>query len=152
MLVAMSLVLCLTGSLLGSLVGLLQPIFKKDLFIYFEREKLYSHTWVRGRGRGRDSILSRLHAQHGAQRGDTSHDCEIMTWAEIKSQMLNWLSHPDAPNDSFKMQVVMSFSSLKLSKEFSFMQNEIRMYNNLQGSTWSAHCLSFRWHLLPLSL
>ena len=24
-------------------------------------------------------------------------NCEIMTWAEIKSQMLNWLSHPGAP-------------------------------------------------------
>ena len=34
----------------------------------------------------------------GAQQGALSQDPEIMTWTEIKSQMLNWLSHPDAPS------------------------------------------------------
>ena len=29
----------------------------------------------------------------GAPRGVLSHAPEIMTWTEIKSQMLNWLSH-----------------------------------------------------------
>ena len=29
--------------------------------------------------------------------GPRSHDPEIMTWAEIKSRMLNWVSHPGAP-------------------------------------------------------
>lgn len=29
--------------------------------------------------------------------GAWSHDSEIMTWAEIKSRILNGLSHPGAP-------------------------------------------------------
>ena len=35
--------------------------------------------------------------KQGAWGRAWSHDPEIMTWADIKSQMLNWLSHPDAP-------------------------------------------------------
>ena len=27
--------------------------------------------------------------------------CEIMTWAETKSRMFNWLSHPGAPKHFF---------------------------------------------------
>ena len=47
-----------------------------------------------GKGRGRERILSKLHAQHRAQSGVPSHGREIMTGAEIKSWMLNQLSHP----------------------------------------------------------
>ena len=54
----------------------------------------------RGRRKGREN-LKQAHAQHGAwhgaQHGARSHDPEIMTWAEIKSRMLNWLSPPGAP-------------------------------------------------------
>jgi len=55
----------------------------------------------RGRGRRRERILSRLHVQHRAWRGARSHDPEIMTWAKIKSQMLNRLSHPGTPLKDF---------------------------------------------------
>ena len=44
-------------------------------------------------GKG-ERILSRLHSQHGAQWRAWSHNLEIMTWAEIKSWTLDWLSHP----------------------------------------------------------
>ena len=47
--------------------------------------------------RERGSILSRLPTEHGAQPGAWSRNPEIMTWAEIRSRMLNWLSHPGAP-------------------------------------------------------
>ena len=53
----------------------------------------------RGRGSGREwgTVPGRLHAQLGAQHGAQSHSPEVMTWAEIKSQMPNRLSHPGAP-------------------------------------------------------
>ena len=41
---------------------------------------------------------SGLPAELRAPRGGQSHDPEIMTWAEIKSQILNGPSHPGAPN------------------------------------------------------
>ena len=47
--------------------------------------------------RGRERIISRFRAQQGAHYGARSHDPEIMTWADIRSQMLNWLSHLGAP-------------------------------------------------------
>ena len=46
-------------------------------YYFFLREK----AWVEERGRGREIILSRLHAQHGAQLGARSHDSRIMNWA-----------------------------------------------------------------------
>ena len=45
----------------------------------------------------REIILSRLHAQHRAQCEAPSQDPGIMTWAEITSPTLNWVSHPGAP-------------------------------------------------------
>ena len=43
-------------------------------------------------------ILSRLHAGCGAQHGAQTHNCEIKTWAKIKSWMLKPLSHPGTPH------------------------------------------------------
>ena len=40
---------------------------------------------------------SRLLTEKEAQCGAWSQHPEIMTWAEIKSQILNWFSHPGAP-------------------------------------------------------
>ena len=48
----------------------------------------------RSRRRGRERLPSRLHAQRRAWHGARSHNPETITWAEIKSRMLNWLSHP----------------------------------------------------------
>ena len=39
----------------------------------------------------------RLHAEHWPRHGAWSHNPEIMTWAETKSQTLNQLSHMGAP-------------------------------------------------------
>ena len=45
----------------------------------------------------RERVASCLPAELWALRRIGSHDPEIMTWAKIKSQMLNHLSHPGAP-------------------------------------------------------
>ena len=42
-------------------------------------------------------FLSRLCTGWGTQCETWTHDPEIKTWAEIKSWMLNWLSHPGPP-------------------------------------------------------
>ena len=49
----------------------------------------------------RERILSRLHAQGRVQCGAWSHNPGIMTWAEIKSRTLSWLSHSGAPRRCF---------------------------------------------------
>ena len=74
----------------------------------FLRERKITHEQGRrigGAGRERERvsewILTRLHAQHRVQLPSWSHDPGIMTWAEIKSLMLNQLSHPDAPQHNF---------------------------------------------------
>ena len=70
-------------------------LFFKDLFI-LERER--EQAVGRSRGKGRENISSRLYTEHGAQCGFQSHNPEIMTWAKTKSQLLNQISHPDAPS------------------------------------------------------
>ena len=61
--------------------------------------------WVGGRverGRRRwkqreaNSLLS-VEPDAGLHLTSWDHNSEIVTWAEIKSQILNWLSHPGAP-------------------------------------------------------
>jgi len=62
------------------------------LFICLEREREHAHMWARGmdRGKGRDTIPSRLHAEHGAWLGAWSHDPEIMIGAKIKGRFTDW--------------------------------------------------------------
>ena len=47
---------------------------------------------------------SRLHGQDRAQCRAQTHDPDIKTWAEIKSRMLNQLSHLGAPHLGLKRQ------------------------------------------------
>ena len=65
--------------------------FNTHLFILREKEK----DWERERERG-SQAGSAFSAQSWMQ-GSISSTLEIMTWAEIKSQLLIWLSHPGAP-------------------------------------------------------
>ena len=66
-------------------------------FIYFEREGKYKLG--RDRERQRERIPSRLHAVSMKPNvGLDFTNCEIMTWAKIKRQTLNQLSHPGAPS------------------------------------------------------
>ena len=53
---------------------------------------------VRGRGRGKARTSSRPHTQHRDKCGAQSQvQPEYLTWAKIKSQILNQLSHPGTP-------------------------------------------------------
>ena len=69
-------------------------LFFKRIYFYFES---VCRRQGKGRGRGRERILSSLHTQHGAEGRVQSQDPEIMTWAEIKSQILKRLSYSDTP-------------------------------------------------------
>ena len=84
--------------------------FSVDPFFFPQRE--WEHRGGECRGRGREGILCWLHIQWGAWFGAWSQDPETMIWAEIKSQMHKWLSHPDAPV-LFLTQVCYSLSNRK---------------------------------------
>ena len=56
---------------------------------------------------GRERISSRLLTECGAHCGAWSQDPEIMTWGEIKSQTLKWLSHPGAPRCNIFEGIIM---------------------------------------------
>ena len=76
-----------------------------SLFVYFEREREWVHTRASGGGAEREERGNPKQAPHCQQAVQFQHragcgvqiNCEIMTWAKIKSQMLNWLSHPGTP-------------------------------------------------------
>ena len=57
--------------------------------------------WGRGRRWGRERNLSRLHTQHRDQCAAWFHNSEIMTWAKVKSQVVNWLNYSGAPIVAF---------------------------------------------------
>ena len=59
-------------------------------YIFVERERWEGQE-------AQERIPSRFHSQTGAQHGAWSHKPRIMTWAEIKSQIFNLLSHPGTP-------------------------------------------------------
>ena len=67
-----------------------------------ERESM--QAWGRGQ-RERERVSSRLSVECWAQSGTESHDPEIRTWTETKSQTLNQSCPPGAP-DAFNLYVV----------------------------------------------
>ena len=70
--------------------------FFSSLFIYFERERASEQG--NSRERGRERIPSRLRiASAEPDLGLKLRNCEVVTWAETKSLMLNRLSHPGTP-------------------------------------------------------
>ena len=70
-------------------------------FIYLrEREK----ECEQGEGqRKKERISSRLPAEHGAQCRAWFHNHGNMTWAVIKSQMLNWVTQGTSKTEIFKV-------------------------------------------------
>ena len=70
-------------------------IFFLSLFILRETETAQVGEGQRGRER---------ESQAGSEpnAGLELMNCEIMTWAETKIQMVNWLSHAGAPEMRFK--------------------------------------------------
>lgn len=74
-----------------------KTIFKKDLFIY-----LMARGGVHGceQGEGQREREEQTPRWAGSLPGAPSHDPEIMTWTEVKSQMLNQLSHTGGSKSS----------------------------------------------------
>ena len=69
-------------------------LFFLSLFILRERDRERKGQ----RERGGERIPSRLHTVSTEPKaGLELMNHEIMTWAEIQSWLLNWLSHPGAP-------------------------------------------------------
>ena len=75
------------------------------LFIYFLRVRECVHKREQGRGERESQPGSGYQCRAGS--GFNFIYCEIMTWAEIKSWTLNWLSHPRMP----KQYLVVTISS-----------------------------------------
>ena len=79
-------------------------------FCFFERERERACIYMRApvqtrkgggeRQREKEKILSRSHAQHGAQHSAWSHNPEIMPRAEIKRRSTDWATQ--APQTCFK--------------------------------------------------
>ena len=70
------------------------------MFIFEKREHMHTNMQVgKGRQMGRLRIQSGFHADsRDPDVGLELTNHEIMTWAKIKSQTPNQLSHPGAPN------------------------------------------------------
>ena len=62
-----------------------------SLFIYFVRERVCK--WKKGRERERESQAGFVLSAQSPLGELNLGNHEIMTWAEIKSRKLNWLSH-----------------------------------------------------------
>ena len=64
----------------------------ETLFIYLDFIHLFDRKreWV---GEG-ERIWGRFHTKHWMWHGAQSHNQEIMTWAKMKGQMLNWFFFP----------------------------------------------------------
>ena len=81
--------------------------FRVFIHLFWEREKESAEAGERQRERQREGVRERIpsrlrtaNMKPSAGLGLTNR--EIMTWAEIKSQMLTQMSHPDAPIYLFK--------------------------------------------------
>ena len=70
-------------------------------FFLLEREREWEKTGARGRGRKRMNPKQARCEPGVRQRRARSHNPGIMTWAKIKSGILNWLSHPGTPHNLF---------------------------------------------------
>ena len=83
------------------------------IYLFWEREGsicVSEKGRVRERGRKRISCrLSTISTEPIMALNLTN--CKNMTWAEIKSQTLNWLSHPGAPNVANFYRCAKSFTS-----------------------------------------
>ena len=73
-------------------------LWPMDQLLFFLKIYLFILESGRGAEGEEERNPSRLCTEHRAWHGAWSQDPEIMTWAETKSQMLNWLRH-QAPLD-----------------------------------------------------
>ena len=87
---------------------------------------------------------SRLQAERGAWHGAQPQDPEITIWAEIKSRLLNWPSHPGA----LYIEILGKIQLLKYREPMSsemWGKNgngllKVSVHNNPWPSLWPRHC------------
>ena len=106
-------------------------LFFFNIYLFWETAHVrHSETaWGKGRERGRESQEgSALESDAGLEL--TNHD--IMTWAEIKSWMLNWLSHPGA------RQIL---NILSIHQNVSFQKYNLQCYYHTLTVTSVLGCL-----------
>ena len=87
-------ILILTLKFWNFLFSLFFLTLSLDMFLYQPPPFFWEREWAQVRARERENLQQ---AGHRAWCGAWSHNPEIMTWAEIKSQALNQLNHPGAP-------------------------------------------------------
>ena len=122
-------------------IQLICPFLK---FLYFEKKRERESVCVcererereqrRGRERRKERIPSGIHTvrvEPNAGHQSTHH--KIMTWVEIKSQILNQLSHPGAPHLSIFNWVVFLLLSCK---------STLRVLNIRTFDIWFANIFS----------
>ena len=80
----------------------------KTYFTFWERER----EREKGEGQKEREKENPEQALRSVRLGAPSHDPEIMTWAQIKSWILNHLSHPGAPGIYIFNQLSRWFSSV----------------------------------------
>ena len=98
--------------------------------------------------RAREKERSRFHTEHRTSLWAWLHNPEIMTWAEIKSWMLNWLRHPGASSLFLKfffsyfyyLVVFLLFHCLLLNINLNLLSNgQFVIYDSL----WNSFIFSF---------
>ena len=117
----------------------------KLTFAFFVLFCLFIYLRGRGRERGGERIPSRLYAVCAKPHvGLNLMHCEIMTWIEIKSQLLNWLSQPGTPTFAFFWNEYQE----RRNYFISFLVNltyEIKMSCQAWCSYFNSCCLSKSW-------
>ena len=94
-------------------------------YLFWERVQ---EVWGTERG-GEETLCY----QHRARWGLDPTNCEIMTWAEIKSQMYNWLSYPSAPYVWLIKAMTSSEYPVRLIKTMSCFKIPVRRPKNHSG-------------------
>ena len=88
-------------------------LFKKNIYLFLRGEV------KRERERVTKGIPSRFSTSSAEPKaGLDLRNLEIMTWDKIKSQMLNWLSHPGIPQKRWILECCKQFPSLGLISFF----------------------------------
>ena len=88
---------------------------------------MYTCVWAgEGQRGGRERIPSRLRAVSTEPKvGLDPANHEVMTWAEIKSQVVNWMSCPGAPKSY--LFYLKTFIYIILYDPYSIFKNSVKI-------------------------
>ena len=108
----------------------------KILFLYFERNReSVSRGGTEREGERKSQAASMI--QHRAGHRARAHKDEIMTWAKIRSRILNWLSHPGVPVIFLKKRIRFTTHTIALkTKHIPEMPFMCTHWQHLLWFTW----------------